>query len=175
MRKLNIFIIVWDHLKTLRDERRGNISIPDVLIFFGLPLLMSIAYYLFPIFSIPKDIIGSLIAIFSIFSALLFSAQIALYSLAPKPPDNADDDIINQQRLKRFNRQRSFFKDVNANTSYLILLSCLALVAFLIIKISDLSEELKGAILILLVTHFFLTLLMLIKRTHIAFSLGHDL
>lgn len=169
MKKINIFIIVSDHVATLYDDRTDKFSRVDFALFYLLPLVLGGLYFLFP-FKLPPEINGALIAVFSVFAALLFSAQMALYGLSPKEPQEGDDDTSNSQEEARFNRDRKFFADVNYNVSYLILLSCLSLLVFVAMMIASLSGRLEGAILVVLVSHFFLTLLMLVKRTHVAFS-----
>lgn len=78
MRKVNVYIIVRDHWATLYDDRTKEISWADITVFYLLPVALGAAYYVFP-FDLPKDINGALIAVFSVFGALLFSAQMALY------------------------------------------------------------------------------------------------
>ena len=174
MQKLNILVVFRDHFSTLRNDKTGNLSLVDVAVFYGGPAFLSVVYFLKP-FNLPDDLTSPLIAVFSIFSALLFSAQIALYSLAPSPPRKVEDAIQNRKREIKYQRQKQFFKDVNFNTSYLICISCVALLLFLVLEVFDVSSRLEGAALILVVTHFFLSLLMLVRRTHVAFSIGHEL
>ena len=174
MKKINIVVVLRDHFSTLRNDKTGRLSLSDIALFYGLPCALGLAAYLYPV-KIPTNIEGALIAVFSVFAALLFSAQIALYSLTPKEPDSGTDAIQEKLNSSKFTRQREFFRDVNYNVSYLILLSCLFLIAFIGIMVAEPADNLKGAILSFSVSHFFLTLLMLVKRTHVAFSLGHSL
>jgi len=169
MRKINIIIVVKDHLSTLYDDRTGKFSLSDVAFFFLLPVVLGVLYFLFP-FTLPAEINGALIAVFSVFAALLFSAQMALYGLSPREPAKSVDKTSRAQEEERFRRDRKFFADVNYNVSYLILLSCVSLLVFVGMMGFSLSDPIEGALLVALVSHFFLTLLMLIKRTHIAFS-----
>ena len=124
---------------------------------------------MFP-FPLPSEVNGALIAVFSVFAALLFSVQMALYGLSPREPRCGKDDTSDARKKARFERDRKFFADVNYNVSYLILLSCFSLLIFVAMMIASLSGSIEGAVLVALVSHFFLTLLMLVKRTHVAFS-----
>jgi len=169
MKKINILIVVRDHLATLYDDSTNKFSFVDFGFFYLAPLLLSGLYYYCP-FSLPSDVNSALIAVFSVFGALLFSAQMALYGLSPKTPNTGRDPTSDQREIARFKRDRKFFADVNYNVSYLILLSVLSLLIFVAMMITNLSGRIEGAILVALVSHFFLTLLMLVKRTHIAFS-----
>jgi len=126
-------------------------------------------FYQFP-FNLPEGIETALIAVFSVFGALLFSAQIALYGLSPKDPKMTGDETTDTLEAKRFKRERRFFSDVNFNVSYLILLSCLSLIAFLALLILDVEKRVESTFIVGIVSHFFLTLIMLVKRTHIAFA-----
>ena len=169
MKKINVLVIIRDHLATLYDDTTGKISLVDFSTFYILPLVFGFSYYVFP-FVLPQEINGALIAVFSVFAALLFSAQIALYGLSPKSPKTSEDKVSNDREYQRFKRDRKFFSDVNYNISYLILLSCLSLLTFVAMMVVHLPLNVEGAVLVSVVVHFFLTLLMLVKRTHIAFS-----
>lgn len=173
MKKVNIVIVVRDHIGTLYDDKSGKFSKSDFAFFYLFPLLLGALYYFFP-FPLPNEINGALIAVFSVFAALLFSAQMALYGLSPRKPSDGEDATSKAREEERFRRDRKFFADVNYNVSYLILLSCISLLVFVAMMIASLSGRLEGAILVVLVSHFFLTLLMLVKRTHIAFSSKYE-
>lgn len=169
MKKINIIIVVRDHISTLYDDSSETFSVSDFAFFYLLPVLLGVLYFFFP-FALPAEVNGALIAVFSVFAALLFSAQMALYGLSPREPAAGSDETSKAREEERFRRDRKFFADVNYNVSYLILLSCISLLIFVAMMIASLSGPLEGAILVVLVSHFFLTLLMLVKRTHIAFS-----
>ena len=69
-----------------------------------------------------------------------------------------------------------FLKSFSANTSYLILLSAAALVLFVIEYILDPNSNSIGckrlidAVIIFLSMHFFLTLMMVLKRFFVAYE-----
>ena len=169
MNKVNILIVIKDHIATLYDDRTNKFSRGDLAFFYLLPILLGIFYFLFP-FKLPTEVNSALIAVFSVFAALLFSAQMALYGLSPREPKCGNDQTSDDRERARFERDRKFFADVNYNVSYLILLSCISLLVFVGMMITSLSGRMEGAVLVVLISHFFLTLLMLVKRTHIAFS-----
>lgn len=169
MKKINILVIFVDHLSTLYSDKTGRISWLDVCFFYTVPTFLAVCYFFFP-FKLPDGIEGALIAVFSVFGALLFSAQIALYGLSPKSPKSSEDDTTQALEDKRYRNERKFFSDVNFNVSYLILLSCLSLVVFLGLLVMNAAPNIEGAFIVGIVLHFFLTLIMLIKRTHIAFA-----
>ena len=174
MKKLNITNILYDHIKTLCDDLTRKVSKSDIFTFYGVPLLLGLILCFVPI-DLPDNFIGNIIAVFSIFSALLFSAQIALYALKPDKPKKRSDQI--EQRLvdEKFARHVRFLSDVNANTSYLILISCVALIYFVIIGVVGAPPSVVSGSIGVICSHFFLSLLMLIRRTHVAFKLGYEL
>ncbi|MEM5475315.1 hypothetical protein [Pacificibacter sp. AS14] len=174
MNKINIASIVVEHFATLTDDRSGKVSLADCLTFVGLPLVFAAVAY-FSNLPMPSGLTSILVAIFSIFAALLFSSQIALYSLMPRRPCRVNDEILHEKRLKKFKRQKAFFKQVNANTSYLILIATCSLLAFLILEVLPIRSSIEGAVMTFVVAHFFLTLILMIKRTSIAFKIGHEL
>lgn len=169
MKKVNVSVIVIDHLSTLYSDKTGKLSWFDICFFYIVPTLLAVCYFFFPI-KLPDAIETALIAVFSVFGALLFSAQIALYGLSPKSPKKSEDKTTQALEDKRYKNERKFFSDVNFNVSYLILLSCLSLVAFIGLLVVNASARIEGAFIVGIVLHFFLTLIMLIKRTHIAFA-----
>lgn len=173
MNKVNPYIIFRDHIKTLYDDRTGKLSISDFATFYGLPICAAVAFYLWP-FSLPSGLESSLVAIFSVFGALLFSAQIALYGLTPKKPKDLSDPIEQSKADSVFKRERKFFSDVNCNISYVIFLAWSALFIILALMVWCPSDRITGAVLAFVVSHFFLTLTMLIKRSHVAFSVRYD-
>lgn len=173
MQKINFLIIIRDHFSTLTNDSTGRISWSDLSLFFALPLTLGLIFYISP-FKLPSNIEGALIAVFSVFGALLFSAQVALYGLSRSAPTQTDDPIQNAAILERQKSEREFFIHVNYNVSYLILLSCVFLILFIALMIFNAPANLEGAVLTSAVSHFFLSLLMLVKRSHVAFSLQHS-
>lgn len=162
-----------DHASTLIDDRDQRRSSVDVFVFYVVPLIFGAFYYWHP-FELPDSVKPALIAVFSVFGALLFSAQVALYTLSLTPRRPANDSILQSLEDARYFREKKYFRDINYNVSYLILLSCLFLLLFVVLMVVSLPAPMEGAVLVFSVSHFFLTLLMLIKRTHIAFAIRHN-
>lgn len=172
MKKVNIYCILRDHLSTLKDDRTGRTSKSDLIFFYAFPLALG-ALFSFSGITLPNGLEGALIAVFSVFAALLFSAQIALYSLSPTTSREVSDPIGKPEALERARREKAFFRDVNYNVSYLILLSCLFLILFIVLMVANAPVRVEGGLLVAAVSHFFLSLLMLVKRSHVAFALRH--
>lgn len=172
MQKINILIIIKDHLGTLVDDRSKKRSWLDVFLFYGIPLVIGTFYFFRP-FNLPDAIENSLIAVFSVFGALLFSAQVALYNLSPAKIKETSDPIQQAVEEGKLLKEKGYFRDINYNVSYLILLSCLLLILFISLMVVNLPAHIEGTILVTTVSHFFLSLLMLVKRSHVAFALRH--
>lgn len=173
MQKINVSIIFRDHLSTLIDDRTGRLQLSDFALFYFAPIFAGLVYYFRP-FELPESIESALIAVFSVFGALLFSAQVALYTLSPASENPHADKILRIEQQERHSREVKYFRDINYNVSYLILLSCLFLILFIGLMVMNPENNIKGGILIASVSHFFLSLLMLVKRTHVAFALRHS-
>ncbi|WP_316204976.1 MULTISPECIES: hypothetical protein [unclassified Bradyrhizobium] len=172
MQKVNVLNIVVSHLNSLRDDD-GRFLWSDILMFFGVPLLASIAFYLCG-GTISKDALGQSITAFSIFAALLLSVQVALYNVSLRPI-SAPDDPRKKKKFDEVNLTRfALMKDLNDNVSYLILLSVCFVTLFLAAYVLEWKGEFASAAGFALYTHFFLTLLMVVKRASIVFSRAYE-
>ena len=78
--KIDVSRILVDHARTLQNARTGKVSIIDILIFYELPVLFGGSVYWKNI-TFKNEVFGQSIAVFAIFSALLFSVQIALFGI----------------------------------------------------------------------------------------------
>jgi hypothetical protein len=167
--KINIKKIVRKHFATFQDERTGKKDVLDYIFFIFLPLLISV------IFAIKFQNINSLANILiislSIFTGLLFNLLLLTYDLV-KRNDNKiiglrkeelktkeDDDLKIKGRL---------LKQIFNNISYSILIS---LFAVLILFLSLLWDNYYYNVILsfaiyFLTINFFLTMLMVLKRTH---------
>jgi len=158
--KISVFHIIRDHFSTLRVYRGGNgkklsVSKRDVFLFYVVPMFVAIATYFWGNLSLGDEVISILITSLSIFAALLFNLLILIY------------DIITKREHSK--RMTEFLKEIYANVSYSVLISVLSVVAILgglfhfSAKWVVISINLIG---FYLVTHFILTLFMILKRTH---------
>lgn len=174
MSKINILEIVLAHYRSVFDGGVFQFA-KDALIFFCLPLACAAVFFV-SVGNISDELRNLFVTVFSIFSALLFSAQIGLFAL--KRAGNYDHlgDIERAAREKMDSDFNKFLKSFSANTSYLILLSAAALVLFVIEYILDPNSNSIGckrlidAVIIFLSMHFFLTLMMVLKRFFVAYE-----
>ncbi len=177
MSKLNIFGIVYAHFASFLD---GSIwqKAKDICIFILIPIIFSYLFWAYK-GNLSPELRNLFVTVFSIFSALLFSAQIGLFALRrPKTEKNLGDieENLRKNQDDEFNR---FLKEFSANTSYLILISTFALFLFVIEFIVDPDGNasnytlLLDAAIIFISFHFFLTLLMVLKRFFVAYEASY--
>lgn len=172
MQKINVFGIVVSHIESLQGKQ-GKISYGDVLIFYGVPVLIGILAVLLK-WEVPEKAIELSISVFSIFAALLLSVQVALYSVSLRPLEAPSDPKKNKRFQTLKGQRRRLMKELNANISYLILLSVITVTTTLAIFFFDSPGALCGAVSVTFYSHFFLTLLMVIKRASIVFSREYE-
>ena len=161
--------MVADHLQTLTDDRTGRRSYVDIFLFYGIPVAVAALGYAWCL-EVPKGVSSVLVGALSFFAGLLFSAQIALYSILPRDFAGQADPVSEARERKRGETTRRFFSHLNANISYCILLGATTLFAVVSFQIISFNRAVESALIITLSLHFFLTLLMLVKRMHAAFK-----
>lgn len=160
--KINFLQIIRDHLLTLRQYQGDEkLSRGDIFLFFALPGFLAIGFYWGLGLSLDSDLVSILITSLSIFAALLFNLLILVYDIITRRKNSP------QQPSKRV---MQFLREIYANVSYSILVSVLAVVVLLGGLFKSLPDWVISCINILsyyLVTHFVLTLLMILKRVHV--------
>ncbi|MGF0540387.1 hypothetical protein ACQQ2Q_20525 [Agrobacterium sp. ES01] len=171
--KANVFHIIQAHLATLKIDGEARYHRPDILLFFILPLLIAVMAWAFG-GSIEKDTFSVSISVFAIFSALLLNVQIALFSISQRDWKPEADALSNDLRKKKLDERRELLGELNTNISYLIVVSCLAVTVFLIFYVIKKTDCIETPISIWLYVHFFLTLLMIIKRAHALFQKEYE-
>lgn len=175
--KINIWQIIKDHLHSLRDEEATRIRTEDKLVFFGLPALATVLYWLFSGASpagYQSRVDDVLVASFSVFAALLLNIQVFLlgaprnHVLDKEKAGSAEDEILKRRKIEV---ERQFFEDLFANISYAILISATVVMFTLFsIFVSIDGHKMIRALQFFLVLNFFLTLLMVMKRIHYLFK-----
>lgn len=167
--KIDVSYIVTDHLNTLRDARTRKMSKSDLCIFYAVPALIG-ALSFWELLGLTKDFYNLSITFFGIFIALFLNLQVAIFGILQRKWEKPGDDKLAEIQAETLNNRRLLLKEMNANISYLILVSCLALVMFLIMFVVDQKIGLAAALSACLYSHFILTLLMIVKRSHALFQ-----
>jgi len=166
--KIGVGRIISDHLRSLYDAKTGNVSILDLTIFYLFPLVLAVFIYLDK-FHFENSVYSQSIAVFAIFSALLFSVQIALFGIYSKSY-SAKDEFSELYARERVDKRRKIVRQTNSNISYLIVVSSISVTLFLAASVIRVSDRFEPALAVFLYAHFMLTLLMVIKRVHALFD-----
>lgn len=171
MHKINVSSVIKSHLDTLSEK--GRLIRDDLLIFYVLPVLLAVAVVVMK-WEVPEKALELSISVFSIFAALLLSVQVAMYGVALRgisPPD--DSKKAKHYEDLKANRDL-LLKELNSNISYLILLSVITVTVTLVLFFLSPPRIYGSGLAICLYVHFFLTLLMVIKRSSIVFSREYE-
>lgn len=167
--KISVRSIFQAHWRTLRDVGETKASRADIALFYGLPTMGAAASFYFGV-TLSSEVYSASISVFAIFSALLFSVQVAMYGVFRADRNTTSDAILNGDEQRIAEETRRLLREVNANVSYLILLSCLAVSVIVVFVAAPIPRELEAATLIFLYLHFLLTVAMVLKRAHEVFD-----
>ena len=167
--KISLTSVIEAHLKTLRNLGETKASWLDIAIFYGLPITLGIVSWFFCI-RLSSEVYSVSISIFAIFSALLFSVQVAMYGVFRSDRRISNDAILNRDERDTAQNTRQLLREINANVSYLIFVSCVAVTVFLVFFAAPISEIVEAATLVALYLHFLLTVAMVLKRAHEVFD-----
>jgi hypothetical protein len=161
--KINVWMIVADHFKTLRAFRSNKTSAEDVILFLILPILGALALVLFLDVRLDVNAINALITSLSVFSGLLFNLLLLIYDLLIKENSEEDPSTL----------RRTFLGQIYAHISFTILTAVLSISLLLLLFLNVQSPFFVipvNTIVIFLVINFILTLLMILQRVHILIS-----
>jgi len=173
MTKIGLFHIVQAHLDTLRDEGQARISRIDIIVFFIAPMIAaSLAAYFICV--IPKEVFVIIISVFSIFSALLINAQVAIFGISQKERPSLDDKQKEEILVEEFKMRNRLLSQLNTNISYLIVIACFSLVIFIAFYAFEWSSRIEIFIAVYVFLHFLTSLMMVIKRSHALFQREYD-
>lgn len=161
--KINVWMIIADHFKTLKEFRSNKTSAEDVLLFLIIPLLAALALVLLLDVRLDVNAINALITSLSVFSGLLFNLLLLIYDLLIK--ENSEEDPSTLRRM--------FLGQIYAHISFSILTAVvsISLLLFLFIKVESPVFVIPITTMVIsLVINFILTLLMILQRVHILIS-----
>jgi hypothetical protein len=159
--KINIIDIIKCHISTLKDYRTKKYSKCDLFLFFIFPLIVAGFIILF-CGVISSNAVTLLTTSLSIFAALLFNLLLLVYNAIQKV------NVTNNVEVKK-----EFLKQIFQNISFAILVSVFAIILLIIYSLTGNNCILLYILTFLIfymVTLFILTLMMILKRTHILFS-----
>jgi hypothetical protein len=174
--KINISCIVNAHVGTLGGSFWAKVL--DFGVFLIIPGLAAGAVVFFCV-NVDDDTYGYALTVFSIFSALLITVQIAIYGIYSKQCDHiaflnakteGDKSVADSILVGRYEKRAEKFALLNANISYLTLLSCVCASTFLLFVAFSLPSSVEQFASVFLYIHFAFTLAMVLKRFHIIFE-----
>jgi len=167
--KISVTVIIRDHLATLYNDSSGKRSYFDIFVFYFFPLLLAIGVYVFDL-RLDVNSYSVSITFFGIFLALLLNIQVAIFSIFRHKWKESEDERKAALQDEEMSTRRTLLGELNANISYLTLVSCLALISFFVFYAATCEEGAAPAFGVMLYSHFVLTLLMVIKRAHALFQ-----
>jgi hypothetical protein len=174
--KINVKSIIAGHIKTLHAGNNEKISWVDLLVFFFIPLAISVIFLYFQI-NISKEVASLLVNFGAIFTALLLSVLVLVYEQSNKLKEKKDNDIFYNLKVKLLN-------ELYYNICYSVLISIALVVICLLHSIMfDVSSQIKNSTLnfdftiyygkyffspitAFLTSNVVLTIVMVVKRMH---------
>lgn len=171
--KIWVFGIAKGHILSLSSSDTGKISYADIFVFYIIPIIFGWGASLAKI-SVNPGFFGISISVFSVFSALLLSAQIAIFGIYSRSWEPKNNRKENEFQTKNRNSRNLLIKEVNYNISYLILLSIISLFVFSAMYLFTACGSVAIFTSSAIYVHFSLTMIMVIKRTHSLFSREYE-
>lgn len=167
--KINVLSIIRSHLETLYDARSNKTAFMDIFVFYAVPAISGAAAYLLS-FKVEVENYNVSITFFGIFLALLLNIQVAIFSIFQRRWEPPGDERQAQIQEEDLEVRRILLRELNTNIAYLTVVSCLALVSFLIFYVLKMKCGFAPALALTLYSHFILTFVMIIKRSHALFQ-----
>ena len=171
--KVNVWQIVVDHINTLRNVVSKKVSAFDIFLFFIVPLLGGLLSY-FCCIRATADFYNISVTFFGVFVALLLNFQVAAFGIYNRQWRRNDDEKSSITRDDKLRVRAQLLKEINSNISYLIVVSIISIVFFLILYAIQTSGLVVTGASLAIYMHFVLTLLMVVKRSHILFKKEYD-
>lgn len=159
--KINISDVLYDHFRTLRNERTGKVSVADILTFVGLPLLVSGLFWVYA-YRLSDAAIPTIITALSIFAGLMINVLVLIYSVSQNV-----SEITRFRSQEDVNSEKHFLREIFANISYSILVCVVSVIILIVVMwFTGQVRVVLSALAIGLIVNFVLTLMMTVKRIH---------
>ena len=171
--KIDIIPIIKDHFETLRDSRTNRYSVADFIIFYGIPILTGIAPFIWCI-RFNSNFYNVSITFFGIFIALLLNVQVAIFGIFQRKWDKPEDENLADIQKEKLEERRYLLGELNSNLSYMTLVSCFALMFFLLFFVFEIFPLVAASLTCVVYIHFILTLMMAVKRSHTLFQMEYE-
>ncbi|MER5654278.1 hypothetical protein ABT076_14835 [Streptomyces sp. NPDC002131] len=160
IRMIDLVPIIKDHFQTLRSHATNQVMWGEVAFFYGAPVLLG-ALGIFLNWKVQG--VGNILAAFAILAGLLFNLLVLLFDVAAKAAEAGG--------LGAQNARLKLAKQLQANVTYALLIA-LAASGILGVASGMGMEKINrwlSSVLVVLLTHFLLTLFMIMRRIRSAF------
>lgn len=145
MNKINIFLLIKNHISSLKNDGDASLSTMDICLHFILPMITSLLICFF--FKVmPASVVGIMVNFGSITTALLMSAVVMVYDQKSKiielrekekeKPSGGVDD-----KIKTYTKNISLYKELCRNICFAILTSIIVVMFSAILSFCDYSEK----------------------------------
>jgi len=152
LNKINIWTIILNHIRTLKNSNSNKVAFDDVLTFFIIPIIGSSSLIYFKIF-LTESATNIIITTLSILVGLLFNVVVIVF------------DIIKRDNSKKLKNE--ILNQLLTNISYSIIISITIIIFTLFTYISVyLVKIIVTWFVYFLIGNYFLTVLMVLKRMY---------
>ncbi len=156
LKKINISQILKSHFATLQNDNSKKSEFDDYFTFFILPIIISSILLYFKIW-LKESAINIIITTLSILVGLLFNVIVLIF------------DIINRDATQKV--KNTVLKQLLSNISFTILLAIVSILFTLVTYIDTIFiKEIATWIVYFLLSAFFFTVLMILKRMYLLFK-----
>ena len=157
LEKIDLRVIIANHFHTLVDDRSGEKSVPDLILFYIFPVVVG-AFLTATGVRLSDGTISIISTALAIFAGLLFNLLILLHSLSWRSPHP-----LRQTAIK-------LAKQVYSNIAYVIVVSLLLLLMLVVVANLNVCSAYRlywEAAAIIVAAHFILTICMVLKRMYV--------
>lgn len=166
--KIDVSRIIRDHAKTLRNDASGSLSVIDIAIFYVLPFVAGVFVCILGL-ACDRDFYNASLTFFGVFVALLLNFQVAAFGIYTRHWERQSDEKLKELQRSDLEIRRTLLREINSNISYLILVSVVAIFFYLVAYAVRWAGLIPVFLSSVLYAHFLLTILMVVKRSHILF------
>ncbi|WP_314282729.1 hypothetical protein [Haemophilus sputorum] len=138
--KINIFIIIKDHINSLKDYQTQKLSIWDIISLIVIPIIFSLSLIYFR-FSLNKEFVSLIVSFASIVTSLLISVSILIYDQYAKINyENMHSTELKIEREKQLLKKR-VLSELFSNVSFTILMGVITVILCLGLSIFPITPD----------------------------------
>lgn len=173
MNKIAISDFLFRHFLSIFHRDDSKYPVSELVVFILLPIIVGFLFCL-DISSLDSDFYAATISCYSIFAALLLSVQMALFGIFQR--DNGEKKGKNaDQESDRIKERRILIRELNANVSFLIFLSIVAIIISLLFIVMKISEKIEIFFTMSILSHFALVAIVVVKRAYTLFDKEYEI